>query len=319
MKKMSSLINGKNDKTNKWNANFKYFLKNKYLYLLLLPGIAFYIIFRYVPMYGVIIAFKDFSIYKGIIQSPFNNFEHFKVLFQTEQFYRILRNSVLLGLLKLVFNFPAPIIVALLLNEIGRSWFKRSVQTIIYMPHFLSWVIVGGLVISFLDPTDGILNVILKKMGKDSIFFLTEARYFRGILVLSNIWKEMGWGTIIYLSAITSINPQLYEAASIDGANRFRQMLNITLPCIMSTVIVILIINTGYILRNSFEQVFVLYNPLVYEVGDVFETYIYRVGLIKGDYGYSAAVGVFQSIVGMLFLLTTNKLANRFGEGGGII
>ena len=295
----------------------KHIVKNKYLYLMLIPGLVYFGIFHYGPMYGILMAFKNFSVYQGIWGSPWVGWQHFETLLNNRDFHRIFRNSALLGVYKLIFTFPMPIILALLLNEIRLHWFRRSVQTVVYMPHFLSWVIVGVLVIEFLSPTRGILNEILHALfGTEPILFLSKKEYFRPILILSNIWKETGWGTIIYLAAIAGVDQHLYEAAKVDGANRFRCIWHVTLPCIMTTILIVFIIQIGYIIRNSFEQVFVLYNPLVYEVGDVFETYIYRVGLNDARFDYATAVGIFQSVIGLVLLVFANTLANRFGERG---
>lgn len=293
-----------------------YLFKNKYLYMLLIPGVLYYIVFQYLPIYGITIALKDYNIWDGYWESEWIGFEHFRKLFTSEQFYRILRNSILLGTYKIVFSFPIPIILAILFNEMRVELFKRFVQTTVYLPHFFSWVIVGGLVIQILHPTTGALNELIRRLGGEPIHFLIRKDLFRGILILSHIWKGAGWGTIVYLAAISGIDPNLYEAAIVDGAGRFRMMWYITLPSISNTILVVFIINMGYVLRNSFEQVFVLYNPLVYDVADVFETYVYRTGLLEVQFDYATAVGVFQSLVGMMFLLAANFLANKFGDKG---
>ncbi len=304
-----------NNNTNK-RSLLKYISLNKYMYILLIPAIIYYIIFHYIPLGGLVIAFQDFNIFKGVFGSEFVGLEHFVRLFNTSDFYKIFRNTLILGIYKVVFIFPVPIIIALLLNEIRSTFFKRVVQTSIYMPHFFSWVIVGGLAIQFLDPTRGVINEIIKYFGYESIHFMAEPEYFRGIVVLTSIWKEAGWGTIVYLAAISSVDPTLYEAAKVDGASRFRMIWNITLPSISTTVLMVFIINMGNVLKSSFEQIFVLYNPLVYEVGDVIETYVYRVGLIDRRYDFATAVGFFQSVVGLIFLLVANHLANKFGDRG---
>jgi len=267
-------------------------------------------------MYGVLIAFKNFNIVKGIWKSPWIGFDNFKYLFTSKEFYSILKNSILISLYRIMWGFPAPIILALMLNEVRHVHYKRVVQTILYLPHFISWVVMVGIVNNFLSPSTGIINYILKSITGTTIAFLQKPEYFRSILVITDIWKEAGWGTIVYLAAMTSIDSGLYEAAIIDGANRLQRIRYITIPGIASTIIVLLILRMGSILRNGFEQIFLLYSPLVYEVADVFETYTYRVGIREGRFSYATAVGMFQSVVGLILILTTNKIAKKYGEGG---
>lgn len=308
-------------KANKKNAYKKetlwqHIMKHKWMYIFLIPGVLYYLVFHYAPMYGIIIAFKDFNIYKGIMGSQWVGLEHFERLFKSSEFYTILRNSLVINVYKLVFGFPAPIIMALLLNEVRNVFFKRTIQTVIYLPHFISWVVVSGLVVSFLSPSSGVVNLILKNMGFEPIFFLAKKEYFRGILVASGIWKEMGWGTVVYLAALTGVDPQLYEAARVDGASRWKQTLHITLPGISTTIVVLLLLRLGNILDNGFEQVFMLYNPAVYEVGDVFETYVYRMGLVDARFDFSTAVGLFKSVIGATLLLSTNYLSKKITDKG---
>jgi putative aldouronate transport system permease protein len=213
-------------------------------------------------------------------------------------------------------GFPVPIILALMLNEVKNIYYKKTIQTILYLPHFISWVVIVGIVYNFLSPSTGIINHIIKLFGGEPIAFLQEEKYFRSILVISDIWKGSGWGTIIYLAAISGIDESLYEAAIIDGATRMQRIRYVTIPGIMSTIIVLLILRSGSILRNGFEQIFLMYSPLVYDVADVFETYTYRVGLREGRFSYATAVGMFQSIVGLILIWTTNRLSRKFGEGG---
>lgn len=291
-----------------------YVSRNRWLYILLIPGTAFLIVFRYIPMYGVIIAFKDFSVVRGIWKSPWVGFANFAYLFTSSSFYEVFRNSVLISLYRLLFAFPVPILMAILLSEMRSVAYKKTVQTIIYLPHFISWVVIAAMVYNFLSPSTGIVNKAIVAMGGKPRAFLQDPRAFRGIIVLSDIWKESGWGTIIYLAAIVGIDPELYEAAVIDGANRFQRILRITMPGIVNTIIVILILRMGSILRNGFEQIFLLYSPLVYEVADVFETYTYRVGIREGRFSFATAVGLFQSLIGLVLILATNTLARRYGE-----
>ncbi len=286
------------------------------MYIFLVPGFAFLLIFNYIPMYGVLIAFQKFSITKGFALSPWIGFENFRVLFNSSQFGAVLRNSVELSALRMLCGFPAPILLALLLNEVRQTRLKRTVQTVVYLPHFVSWVVIAGMIVNILSPAGGLVNEVIRMFGGKPVNFIIDNRYFRGVLIISEIWKECGWGTIVYLAAISGIDPNLYEAAIVDGANRRQQVRFITLPSIMSTIVVVLILRTGSILNNGFEQIYLLYSPTVYDVADVFETFTYRVGLLEGRYGYSAAVGLFQSAVGLVMIYATNKIAHRMGESG---
>lgn len=290
-------------------------VKYKILYLFLVPGIIFFIIFHYIPMYGVIIAFKDFKFKTGIWNSAWVGFKHFKILFESPDFFLIFRNTLLISLYKLFLGFPGPIILAILLNEVKNMKFKRSIQTIVYFPHFLSWVIVGGIVFRFFS-YGGVINTMLQSIGLEQQPFLTSTKYFRGIVVLSSIWKEIGWGTIVYMAALSAVDLEQYEAAFVDGANKFKRMWHITLPALRPTIIIVFILRIGQLMEVGFEQIFVLYNPGVYSVADVFSTYIYRVGIGKAMYSYTTAIGVFQSVIGLILVLATNKLANKFGEYG---
>jgi len=295
-------------------SRFKYLKQNYMLYLMLVPGIAFILIFNYIPMGGIVIAFKDFKFSKGILGSEWIGFENFRILFESRDFYRVLFNSLWLSLLQLVFQFPAPIIVAIFLNEIRHNGFKRVTQTIMYLPHFISWVVLSGIIMNFLSPSDGLVNAVVKMFGGEPIHFLVKPQYFRTIIISAEMWKGLGWGTIIYLAAMTAINPSLYEAATIDGANRFHKMKYITLPGISSTIVILLVLRLGYILSNGFEQIFLLYTPTTYSVADVFETYTYRIGLLNGRFSYATAVGLFKSAVGVVLILTSNRIAKLLGK-----
>lgn len=293
-----------------------YINKKKYLYLLLIPGVIYFIIFNYIPMYGIIIAFKDFNFAKGILASPWVGFENFKYMFGLSDFYKVFWNSLYLGFLRLVFGFPIPIILALLLNEIKSRVYQRVMQTVLYLPHFISWVVIGGILVNFLSPSWGIVNIFLKQIGIEPVFFLAKEEYFRPLVLLSSVWKESGWGTIIYLAAIAGINVELYEAAQIDGANRLQRLWHITLPSIKSTIVVLLILRLGQIMGNGFEQIFVLQNPMNLGVSEVFETYTYRVGIIGGRFSFGTTVGLFTSVIGVIFLLASNKVASLLKEDG---
>ena len=292
-------------------------LKRDYwLYVFLIPGLLFFLIFKYLPMVGIVISFQDYSVVKGITGSPWVGLAHYEYLFKNPDFYRIFYNSLIISLYRLLWGFPIPIILALLMNEMNKHRYKRSMQTIMYLPHFVSWVVIIGMVYNLLSPSSGIFNHILKAVGKDTIPFLTTPQYFRTILVTTDIWKSAGWGTVVYMAAISGIDPNLYEAAVIDGATRFQRIKSVTLPCIMSTIVVMLILRTGTILNNGFEQVYLLSNALVSEVAEIFETYTYKVGLREGRYSFAAAVGLFQSVVGCVLLFITNFSSKKLGGGG---
>jgi putative aldouronate transport system permease protein len=303
-------------KSQKMTKALRYLNKKKYLYILLLPCVVYFFIFNYIPMYGIIIAFKDFNFAKGIMNSPWIGFENFKYMFGLSDFYQVFWNSFYLGILRMVFGFPLPIILALLLNEIRNMTYQRITQTVIYLPHFISWVVIGGILVNFLSPSWGIVNIFLKQLGIEPVFFLADNNYFRPLVILSSIWKESGWGSIIYLAAITGINTELYEAASIDGASRMQKIRNITIPGIKSTIVVLLILRLGQIMGNGFEQIFVLQNPMNLQVSEVFETYAYRVGILGGRFSFGTTVGLFTSVIGLIFLLASNKIAKLLKEEG---
>jgi len=294
----------------------KYIRQNIWLYALLIPGIIFLIIFKYIPMGGIVIAFKDYNVVKGIMESPWVGLKHFRFLFQSNEFMRVFRNSILISIYRLAWGFPVPILLALLLNEIRTQWYKRSLQTILYLPHFISWVVVIGIVNNFLSPSTGLVNKLIEALGGSTMRFMTTPEYFRSILVATDIWKSAGWGTIVYMAAIAGIDPSLYEAAIIDGATRIQRIRYVTLPCIASTIIVMLILRTGSIMSNGFEQVYLMMNALVNEVAEVFETYTYQVGLREGRFSFASAVGIFQSVIGCILIYTNNFLAKRYGGSG---
>lgn len=286
------------------------------LYLLMLPGILYFIIYKYLPMGGVLIAFQDYSVFNGMLNSEWVGWKHFSRMFDAPEFYNIFKNTLLISIYKLFWGFPAPIIIALLLNELRSIWFTRTIQTIIYMPHFLSWVIVGGIMITLLQPSTGIVNDLLAFFGFERIHFLAESSWFRSILVLSDLWKSVGWGTILYLAALAGIDQEMYEAAKVDGANKWKQTLYITLPALMPTIIILFILQMGNVLEVGFEQVFILLNPLVYSVGDVIETYVYRAGIMGGQFSYTTAVGLFKSIISLILVVSANKIAKKLGYEG---
>ncbi len=286
------------------------------LYLMLIPGVLYFLTFKYAPLLGSIIAFKDYHIAKGILDSPWVGFQWFNNLFTYPQFTRLLRNTLLISLYQIIFSFPAPIILALLLNELRKAMFKRLVQTVIYLPHFLSWTLMYGLVYMLFSVQTGVVNNLIGQLGIPPINLLQSNEIFRTLIVGSGMWKEMGWGTIIFLAALTGINPSLYEAAKIDGAGRWDQMRYISLPGIMPAVVVLLLLKLGNILDLGFEQIFIFLNPTNYENGDILDTYAYRAGIIQGQYSMTTAIGLFQSVIGFLLLLFANRLSNKTtGEG----
>lgn len=288
-----------------------YFLKHWAIYSMILPGLLYFLIFKYIPLGGSIIAFQDYNVFKGIWGSKFVGFKHFENLFTYPEFSQIFTNTLLISLYKLLLGFPAPIILALLLNEVRKKLFKSTLQSVLYLPHFLSWVIVGGLVINILSPSSGIINEIIKSLGGKEIFFMQEPGYFRSIVVGSGIWKDVGWNTIIYMAALAGINPQLYEAAEMDGAGKLRQVWSITLPTLLPTIMVLLLLQIGNILDLGFEQIYMLLNPLVRETGEVLDTYIYRVGLVGGQFSYTTAIGLFKSVIGLILVVGANKLSKK--------
>lgn len=280
------------------------------LLLIALPGILHFIIFRYIPLGGNIIAFQDYNMFKGIANSPFVGFKHFVTLFTYEEFFRILKNTILLSLYSILFSFPAPLILALLLNEVRGMWFKRPVQTLLYLPHFLSWAIVGGIFINLLS-TEGFVNTVLGFFGHKPIDFVTIPEYFCSIIISLSIWKEVGWGMIIYLAALTAINPNLYEAALVDGAGRWRRMWHITLPSLLPAIMILFLLQIGKVLEANVEQVLVFQNPLNRSVGEIIDTYVYRVGLLSAQFSFSTAIGIFQALVGFILILLLNQLSKR--------
>ncbi|MEK3835962.1 ABC transporter permease [Paenibacillus sp. FSL R7-0128] len=284
------------------------------LYLIMLPGLAYFIIFKYVPMGGIIVAFQDFSAFAGIRGSEWVGLAHFKNMFSDSEFYTVFKNTLLISLYKLIWGFPGPIILALMLNEVRHMLYKRGVQTLVYLPHFLSWVIIGGILINLLSPATGIVNQFLGMLGLEPIFFLGSQEWFRTVLVVSDIWKEAGWGAIIYLAALASIDPQIYEAAVVDGAGKWKQLLHVTLPSLIGTIVILFVLRLGSVLDVGFEQIFVLYNPLVYNVADVIETYVYRTGITQGQFSFTTAVGLFKSVISLILVVLANKAARKLGQ-----
>lgn len=290
---------------------YKRVKKNWDLYLLILPVIAFFLIFEYGPMYGLQIAFKDFIANKGILDSPWVGLKHFERFFDSYYFWRLLGNTLGIGLYQLLVGFPIPIILALLINEVRSKKFSRFVQTITYAPHFLSTVVMVGVLFIFLSPQTGLLNSLITSLGGKPIDFLTQPEWFKSIFVLSGVWQQMGWSSIIYLAALAGIDQQLHEAARVDGASRWQRIWHINLPGIMPTIIVLLILNMGSLLSVGFEKVFLMQNTLNMPASDIISTHVYRKGIIDGQYSYSAAVGLFNSVINFTLLVIVNRIARK--------
>ncbi|XEC97489.1 ABC transporter permease [Paenibacillus tarimensis] len=301
----------------KLHMQWREYKKTKYLLLMLVPALIWYGVFYYGPLYGITLAFKDFRIMEGITGSPWVGFKHFERMFtSTGDFFEILRNTILISFYHIIFGFPAPIILALLFNELRWKIFKRISQTISYLPHFLSWVVLAGLLITILSPSTGIVNYLLGLIGIEPIYFLGDKNWFRFSLVVSGIWKEIGWGTIIYLAALAGVNPDMYEAAVMDGANRWKQALHVTLPSILPVIAIMFILRVGNILDAGFDQVLNLYNPAVYEVADIIDTYVFRVGLQQMQFSFTTAVGLFKNVIGFLMVIGANYLIKKAGQEG---
>jgi len=284
------------------------------LYLMLLPTVIWLLVFLYKPMYGLQVAFKDYSIFRGVAGSPWIGFEHFETLFGNDQFLRALKNTVIMSFYTLLFGFPMPIILALMFNEVLNATFRKTAQTIVYLPHFISSVIIAGIVITAFSPSAGIVNTVMGWFGIDPIYFLTKPEWFRPIFVGTGIWQESGFQSIVYLAAIAGVSPTLYESAVIDGASRWQMMWKITIPSIMSTIIIMLIIRIGNILEVSFEMIILLYQPATYETADVVNTFIYRQGIQAGQYDFAAAAGLFNAVVAFVLVMAANTLSKRYSR-----
>jgi putative aldouronate transport system permease protein len=280
---------------------------------MLAPVLGYYVVFHYGPMYGALIAFKDFSPAQGILGSPWIGLQNFQAFFGSVYVVRLIRNTLAINVLDLFFGFPAPIILALMLNEVTSQRFKRTVQTITYLPHFMSLVVVVGIMIDFLA-RDGLINNLLSAVGIPATAFMQDANWYWTLYVGSSIWQSVGWGSIIYLAAIATVDPTLYEAAVVDGANRWRQMWHITLPGIMPMIITLLILRVGMMMSIGYEKTILMYNPSTYDTADVISSYVYRKGVLGMDYGFSAAVGLFNSVINFAFLFAANRLARRTNQ-----
>lgn len=300
---------------NAWERFKKDVVRDKWLYLLLLPGMLFMLIFRYIPIFGNVIAFMEYNPY-DMAGSTWVGFDQFIKLFQKPAFMKVFGNTLYISILKMVCGFPIPIILALMMNEMRNMKFKKASQTLLYLPHFISWVVMAGLIMSMLDPTTGLVTAILKFFTGKDLQVLTDKNLFVPMLIITDIYKGMGWGTIIYFAALSGVDPQLYEAAEIDGARKWKQLLHITLPSITPTIVIMLILNCNNIVNAGFDQIFMLYSALVYDVADIIDTYVYRIGIQKADYSFSTAAGMFKSVIALVMILIVNTVAKKTGNEG---
>jgi len=297
----------KKKKLNRWLRNYE-------LYLFLLPTLAYFVIFHYVPMYGLQIAFKNFIAVKGITGSPWVGLEHFERFFNSAQFGIIIKNTLLISLYELLFAFPVPIVLALLLNQVTSSKFKRVVQTVTYAPHFISVTIVVGMLYLFLSPHNGLVNHLLQALGMEPVFFLGSESWFKTVFITSGIWQNAGWSTIIYLAALTSVNPDLHEAAIMDGANKWQRIFHIDIPSIMPTIMILLILSVGNFMTVGFEKIYLMQNSLNAGSSEVIQTYVYKTGLLGAQYSYSTAIGLFNSVINFILLLAINTVAKKANQ-----
>lgn len=317
MKVEANIAKSKTNIKLKSGDNLIKYLKNYYeYYLLLIPGIIIIILFRFVPLYGITAAFKDYNIYKGLAESPWVGFQWFKFMFNSPDFFTILRNSITISVLELIFVFPAPIILAILLNEMRNARFKKIVQSVSYLPHFLSWVIVGGFILQFLQPYSGGINYVFRALGIKPFMLIMDKSWFYPILLTGEIWKEVGWGTILYLAAISGIDPEQYEAALVDGASRWQRIRHITLPGLSFIIVLQFVLQTGHILNIGVDKIFVLGQETTRSVSDVFSTYNYRVGIGQQRFALGTAISLFESVVGFIFVFMSNRISKKLGQDG---
>lgn len=286
------------------------------LYIMLVPAVIYYLIYKYGAMFGVMIAFKDYNLMEGVFGSEWVGLDVFKQMFQMRSFFQVFANTCIIAFYKLIFGFPAPIIFAVFLNEITNIRFKKTVQTISYLPHFLSWVVLGSVFLTFFGPSSGPIGEIQKALGLPQVYILGDPNYFRGFLVISHIWKSVGWGSIIYLAALAGIDTELYEAAQVDGATRFKRIIHITLPGLTPTITIMLILAIGQMLNDDFDQIYNLYSPAVYSVADVLSTYVYRIGLIDLNYSLATAAGLFKNIIAFALILSANAITQKINDYG---
>jgi len=287
--------------------------EHKVLYLLMVPGLLYFVLFRYLPMFGLVIAFKDYNIFKGIWASDWVGLANFEALVHSSDFWNVMKNTLVISLTKILIGFPIPILLAILLNDIKSMRFKRVTQTFLYLPHFLSWVVIGGIMLNLFSPVFGLAGEVFRTLGIEPVNIMAKKGSIFWVVIFSDVWKETGWSTIVFLAALTQVDESLYEAAKMDGANKFKQMLHITLPCISSIVIVMLILRIGKVMNAGFEQILVLQNPITMESIDIFDTYVYREGLGRGSYSFAAAV---DTVIALILVTSANKISKMFGEEG---
>ena len=290
--------------------------EHKVLYLLMVPGLLYFVLFRYLPMFGLVIAFKDYNIFKGIWASDWVGLANFEALVHSSDFWNVMKNTLVISLTKILIGFPIPILLAILLNDIKSMRFKRVTQTFLYLPHFLSWVVIGGIMLNLFSPVFGLAGEVFRTLGIEPVNIMAKKGSIFWVVIFSDVWKEAGWSTIVFLAALTQVDESLYEAAKMDGANKFKQMLHITLPCISSIVIVMLTLRIGKVMTAGFEQILVLQNPITMESIDIFDTYVYREGLGRGSYSFAAAVDTFKSVIALILVTSANKISKMFGEEG---
>lgn len=300
--------------TTKKNKSLSKIWSFRYIYLFLLPAIIWFLVFAYYPMYGILIAFKDFKYNLGILGSPWEGFRYFKQFLNDSNFYNVLRNTLSISALKLLFGFPAPLVLALMLNAITKGKIKRAFQTISYLPHFVSWVVVVTLLQKILSPNVGLVNDIREHMGLDPIFFMGNPSLFYPLVIISDIWKGVGWGSIIYLAALTNIDPHLYEASQIDGAGRWSTLFKITLPCLTPTIAILLIFSLSGILNAGFDQIYLMQTPATLHVSEILDTYVLKTGIQQGQFAYSTAIGLFKSVISLLLIVVVNKISKRLSD-----
>lgn len=293
---------------------YKTFQNNKHLWLMMVVPLLYYLVFCYGPMYGLIIAFEDYSPFRGMFAGPWVGFKNFMDFFNSVYFFRLIKNTVLLNVFGVLWGFPAPIILAFVINSLKFKLYRNFTQTLSYLPHFISTVVIVGMAMNFLSPTSGVINQLIVALGGKATNFMVLPQYFRTIYIASGVWQEMGWESIIYLAALSGVDPQLYEAAKIDGANKFKQLTHITIPTILPTIIILFILRMGNMMSIGAEKVLLLYNPLTYSTGDVINTYVYRVGIGNNQMSYGAAVGFFQSVINCVIIFSVNKICRKFSE-----
>jgi len=308
----SATLTNKDIQVNK-KGFIKTFAKWKYLYMMLIPGLLFILIFRYGPMFGLFIAFQDFRPARGVTGSDWVGFDNFRFLFGSQAFLQAFRNTVIISFYRILFGFPIPILLALLINEIGNRMYRRTVQTILFMPHFFSWAVMFGLVFALVQEF-GPINNIIRLLGGDPVIFLASTRHFRGLLIVSDVWKDAGWNAVIFLAALAGVPQDLYEAAQVDGAGRVQCIFRISLPSIMPTICIMLLLRIGQILNTGFEQVLTMYNIAVFSVGDIIDTYVFRVGLLESRFGVAAAAGMFRSVIALGMVMTLNAIMKKVGQ-----